>query len=190
MTPRNRGLALVLIFAGLLVAFTVADAFKAPQPAPEISSPWGATGTIPNSPTPAPPPAPRRDARLTGVTAYKVRFGFTVCGRAELHDCRVQWGYLNDGARGTLAFPATDIHPTATCDGQIHAALEICRGQGSLVGEAPERLRHAVCLRPYGVLVRGEGTILTDPRDEQVRPGTLRVECAEGTREFNFDDPL
>jgi hypothetical protein len=135
--------------------------------------------------------APARPTELEGVVGYKMRIGWRICGRQPLHDCRIRWGYENSLSRGTFSFDPTDIAPAVSCETQGEDALGRCGDAGVLIGEEAQRTSMARCLARYGVILRATGTMhQVDPRDPQVRPGVLRVDCREGYQEFSFDDHL
>lgn len=135
----------------------------------------------------APPPRPQR---LEGLAGYMLRTGWQICGRQQLHACTVRWGFENMG-HGTFQFDRTDIAPAASCDTQVSDAFSRCSDAGSAFGSDAERTSQARCLAPLGVFMRGTGTMHeVDPRDPQEDPGTLRMDCTEGFREFHFADHM
>ena len=57
--------------------------------------------------------------------------------------------------------------------------------------DLPRTPAELACLAGYGVLYRGDTNLtILDPRDPQLPPGTLRLDCAEGYLEGTFTDTL
>ncbi len=126
----------------------------------------------------------RPDARshvLAGVASYELNWGWRICSRADIHHCRIRWGWADNSGFGTLEYPNTDIHGVANCETQTRDVLDQCRSAGPQMSDP-----WAVCVAQSGVIYRGERGVQVDPREPTVPANRLRIECDEGHQDFSF----
>jgi hypothetical protein len=135
------------------------------------------------------PPQPIRvQGPLAGVAVFSTRGrGITVCSRRDLHGCRVSRGENVGFGPTTIDWPESDIAALVSCDDigiQAVAACPVDAGHATVIGSMEER---APCERSRGLFAR-VGHTIRDPRDPQLEPGQVVVDCMEGQKRGTFDE--
>jgi len=136
-------------------------------------------------------PAIASSRRLEGIAVWRYPAGFRICTRPSLHDCRVRFGFTQGGDRGTLEFESMNIQSTPSCATQANDGFAACSHPSGLIDDNPSPERTARCLLTWGLLTRDESVMHTvDPRDPQLPPGIMRLECREGYYEGSFENTM
>lgn len=131
----------------------------------------------------------RRRAPIRGIAAWATRSGgFHICSHSTLHNCVVKFGQDVGIGPSTVQWPQTQILATENCNTQLASIAQACSDGGvNMLATGEQRDAYARCAAPLGLLVRSSLVRILDPRDEQVPPGTLEIQCDDGRSVFQFN---